>query len=128
MFNAKKPLSNLEHQVMQVLWARGPLTSDAVREALAPQRRLKDSTIRTLLRRLHAKGYVKYRVRGRTFIYSGAEPPRSVAVRAVRQIIDRLCDGSLEQLLAGMVESKVVSRAELQELARRVARKTPQGE
>jgi len=44
-----------------------------------------------------------------------------VAVRAVRQILDRFCDGSLEQLLVGLVENDVVDRAELQELARKLA-------
>jgi BlaI family transcriptional regulator, penicillinase repressor len=132
MFNAKKPqrkpLSELEHQVMQVLWSLGPSSSEQVRDALAPTRPLKDSTIRTLLRRLHAKGYVTHEVTGRTFIYRGAEAPQNVAAKAVRQIIDRFCDGSLEQLLVGMVENKVVGRAELQELARKIARQTRKGE
>jgi BlaI family transcriptional regulator, penicillinase repressor len=43
-------------------------------------------------------------------------------VRAVRQILDRFCDGSLEQLLIGLVENEVVDRAELQQLARKLGR------
>ena len=113
---------------MQVLWGLGPSRSEQVRDALAPTRPLKDSTIRTLLRRLHAKGYVTHEVEGRTFIYRGVEPPQNVAARAVRQIIDGFCDGSLEQLLVGMVENKVVDRAELQELARKIARQTRKGD
>jgi BlaI family penicillinase repressor len=38
----------------------------------------------------------------------------------VRQILDRFCDGSLEQLLVGMLENEVVDRAELRELAKRL--------
>jgi predicted transcriptional regulator len=125
---AKKPLSELEHEIMRILWTLGPVGSERIRDVLAPKRPLKDSTIRTVLRRLQAKGYVKHEVQGRTFIYSGVEPPRNVAVRAVRQIIDKFCGGSLEQLLVGMVENKVVDRAELQELARKIARKAPRGE
>ncbi len=132
MFNrkkpAKKPLSDLEHQIMQILWRAGRATAEQVRDALAPARPLKDSTIRTVLRRLHDKGYVKHEIQGRTFIYSGVEPSRSVAVRAVRQIIDRFCDGSVEQLLLGMVENEVVDRAELQELARKIARAKTKGD
>jgi BlaI family transcriptional regulator, penicillinase repressor len=125
---AKKPLSELEHQIMRIIWTLGPVGSERIRDVLAPARPLKDSTIRTVLRRLQEKGYVKHEVHGRTFIYSGVEPPRNVAVRAVRQIIDKFCGGSLEQLLVGMVENKVVDRAELQELARKLARKAPKGE
>ena len=39
----------------------------------------------------------------------------------MRQILDRFCGGSLEQLLVGLVENEVVDREELEELARRVA-------
>jgi BlaI family penicillinase repressor len=47
-------------------------------------------------------------------------------VRAVRQILDRFCDGSLEQLMLGLVENEVVDRAELQQLARKLSKK-PKG-
>ncbi len=125
MINARqsrKPLSELEHLIMDFLWEHGPATAEQVREALHPRRPLKDSTVRTILRRLEHKGYARHRLDGRTFIYSGAEAPQNVAARAVRQIIDRLCGGSVEQLLVGMVSNDVVSERELQRLARRIAR------
>src|ERR1700685_3918857 len=117
-----KALSNLEHQLMEILWKSGPGTAEQIREALAPKHALKDSTIRTVLRRLQEKGYVNHKIEGRACVYSGAEKPRNVAVRAVRQILDRFCDGSLEQLLVGLVENEVVDRAELQKLAQKLAR------
>jgi BlaI family penicillinase repressor len=131
MLNAQKPrkaLSELEHQIMEILWALGPANSEQVRNALAPTRPLKDSTIRTILRRLQEKGYVRHKVEGRTYIYTGVEQPRNLAVRAVRQIIDRFCDGSVEQLLVGMVEGEMLDRKELQQLAQKIAhRKGPKG-
>jgi predicted transcriptional regulator len=126
MFAAPRPprkaLSELEHQVMEILWKRGPATAEQIREALAPRHALKDSTIRTILKRLRAKGYVNHSLSGKAFVYSGVEKPRNVAVQAMRQILDRFCDGSLEQLLVGMVENEVVDRAELRQLARKLAR------
>jgi len=118
-----KSLSELEHQIMEILWAHGPATSDQVRSALAAKRPLKDSTVRTILRRLQEKGYVRHKVEGRTFVYTGIEAPRNLAVRAVRQIIDRFCDGSVEQLLVGMVEDEMVNRRELQHLAQMIAQR-----
>jgi predicted transcriptional regulator len=55
------------------------------------------------------------------------EKPRNVAVRAVRQILDKFCDGSLEQLLVGLVENEVVDREELRQLARKLAKLPPSG-
>lgn len=111
---------------MGILWKNGPGTAEQIREALAPRRVLKDSTIRTVLGRLQEKGYVDHTVVGKAFVYGGIEKPRNLAVRAVRQILDRFCDGSLEQLLVGLVENEVVDRAELQQLARKLAKK-PKG-
>ncbi len=125
----RKPLSELEHLFMEYVWKRGPVSADQLREALAARRPLKDSTVRTVLRRLEAKGYLKHSTEGRTYIYAGVEQPQSVAARAVRQIIDRFCSGSVEELLVGMVSNDVVDERELQRLAERIARrKKPQGE
>jgi BlaI family penicillinase repressor len=123
----RKDLSDLEHELMEILWKRGSGTADQIREALEPRHALKDSTIRTVLRRLQEKGYVNHKVAGKAFVYSGVEKPRNVAVRAVRQILDKFCDGSLEQLLVGLVENEVVDRAELQQLARKLAKKPVKG-
>jgi BlaI family transcriptional regulator, penicillinase repressor len=136
MGNPSKPrkgLSDLELQLMEILWKSGPATAEQIREALAPRHILKDSTVRTLLGRLREKGYVTYTIKGKAFVYRGVEKPRSVAVRAVRQILDRFCDGSLEELLIGLVENEVVDRAELQQLARKLAesprkKQIPKGE
>ena len=132
MLNASKPprkgLSELEHQILEILWTLGPANSEQVRNALASTRPLKDSTIRTVLRRLQEKGYVRHKVEGRTYIYSGLDAPRNLAVRAVRQVIDRFCDGSVEQLLVGMVEDEMLDRTELQQLAQKIAgRKASKG-
>ncbi len=108
---------------MDFLWDHGDATADDVREALHRRRPMKDSTVRTILRRLEAKGYVRHRVDGRTFVYSGTRAPENVAVSAVRQIIDRFCGGSVEQLLVGMVDQEVVDKDELRELAQRIARR-----
>ena len=84
-------------------------------------RPLKDSTVRTVLRRLEEKGYLAHSVEDRTFIYRPAESRQRVAGRAVKRIVDWFCEGSVEALLVGMVDSKVLDRAELQRLATRIA-------
>lgn len=108
---------------MEILWKGGPATAERIREALAPKHVLKDSSVRTILSRLEDKGYVKHKLEGKAFVYRGVEQPQSVAVRAVRQLLDRFCDGSLEQLLVGLVEKEVVGQAELEELVRKIGKR-----
>jgi BlaI family transcriptional regulator, penicillinase repressor len=116
-----KNLGDVEQLVMDYIWTNGPSTSEACREALASTRPMKDSTIRTVLRRLEEKGYVRHELDGRTFIYSASDAPQNVAVRAVKSIIDRFCGGSAEQLVIGMVDNAVLDRKQLEQLARKIA-------
>ena len=118
-----KNLGEVEKLVMDYIWAHGASSSEACREALASSRPMKDSTIRTVLRRLEEKGYVTHQIQGRTFIYQASDARQSVAVRAVKSIIDRFCGGSAEELVLGMVDNAVLSRKQLERLARRIEEK-----
>jgi predicted transcriptional regulator len=115
-----KPLSELETLVMRFIWTHGEATAEAIREALASEHAMKDATVRTVLRRLEEKGYVTHKVEGRTYVYRGLRRPEKVAAGVVRQLLDRFCGGSVEQLLVGMVDQKVISPTELKELADKI--------
>lgn len=106
---------------MDYIWSHGPVTAEDCREGLATLRPMKDSTIRTVLRRLEEKGYLSHEVRGRTFIYRASDARENVAVKAVKGIIDRFCGGSAEQLVLGMVDNAVLDRKQLERVARRIA-------
>jgi predicted transcriptional regulator len=125
MFSSRKSLSHLEHLVMEVVWDRNSATAEDVRLALAERHPMKESTVRTVLKRLEEKGYVDHHVDGRTNVYRGVDAPQNVAAKAVRQIIERFCGGSVEQLLVGMVNNDVVEESELKRLAERIARRKP---
>jgi predicted transcriptional regulator len=114
-------MGEVEQLVMDYIWTHGPSSSETCREGLAASRPMKDSTIRTVLRRLEEKGFLTHETQGRTFIYKASDARQNVAVRAVKAIIDRFCGGSAEQLVLGMVDSKVLDQAELQRLAERIA-------
>jgi len=116
----RRPLTELQQAILDVLWARGPATSEQVREALLPRHKLKDSSIRTLLRRLEARGFLRHAVDGKVFRYAATVGQQRFAARAVRSIIDRFHAGSVEQFLVGMVDEKVLSPDELDRLARKV--------
>jgi BlaI family transcriptional regulator, penicillinase repressor len=116
-----KGLGAVEQMVMDFVWSHGPCSAEACREALKPARPLKESTVRTILRRLEEKGFVTHETAGRTYIYRAAEGRRNVAVRAVKNIIDRFCGGSAEELVIGMVDNAVIDREQLEQLARKIA-------
>lgn len=114
------PLGDLEHELVTILWTRGAMTAVAVRKQLA--RKLKDATVRTVLRRLEDKGFVTHSVEAGTFIYRAKETADSAAAKAVKGIVDRFCGGSLERVLAGLVDAAVVDAKQLQAIANKLRR------
>ena len=119
--NSRSPgVTPLQQAILEVLWASGPSTADAIREALHSRHPLKDSSIRTMLRRLEARGFVTHTLDGKVFVYRAATQPHRLAAKAVRHIIERLCAGSVEQFLLGMVDENVLTAKEIQRLARKI--------
>ncbi len=122
-------LGELERTILQLLWQYATLSAEQVREHLDQQDRpLKDSTIRTVLRRLEEKGYLTHTLENRTFLYAPAHPAPVVAGRAIKRILDWFCEGSVEQLLVGMVDSSVLDTRELKRLADRIALAEAEGD
>ena len=107
-------LGELERAIMQLIWAGGSMTADAVRERLP--RRPKESTVRTVLRRLEEKGYVTHTIDGRTYVYRAAEARRNVAAKAVKRIVDWFCNGSMEEVLVGMIDAKMLNGDQVKKL------------
>src|SRR2546429_8530997 len=114
----RQPLTDLENEVMQAVWDGGTCTVEAVHRIVARKRNLKEATVRTLLRRLEQKGYLRHESDGRAYAYRAVEPARSLAARAVGAIIDRFCRGSVVELVSGMVEARGLKKDEMEELER----------
>jgi predicted transcriptional regulator len=101
---------------MRVVWESEPCSVEAVYDVVSRNRDLKETTVRTILRRLEQKGYLRHESEGRAYVYRATEPSRSLAARAVRQIIDRLCRGSVEELVSGMIDANVLTMDEMSRL------------
>ena len=84
------------------------MTAFAVRKHVS--RKLKEPTIRTVLRRLEEKGYVTHSVVSGTFIYRATDTAEAAAASAVQGIVEGYCGGSLERVLRGLIDAGFVER------------------
>ena len=117
-------LTERESQLMEILWSAGPISAEAVREALADDSH--DSTVRTLLRVLKQKGYV--RVRGRQpAMYEAAVPREKVQGRAAQSLVKRFFGGSADALVMRLVEDEEISPELLDRLRKKAARERKGG-
>jgi predicted transcriptional regulator len=117
---SRQPLTELQQAILDFIWLQGSATSEQIREAIHQDHPLKDSSVRTLLRRLEERGYLTHRLDGKIFLYEAAVPAQSVAARAVQHIIEKFCAGSVENFLLGMVDENVLSMDEIKRLTKKV--------
>jgi BlaI family penicillinase repressor len=115
-----RPLTELQQAILNFIWSNGASTAEDVRQGLRPRHPLKDSSVRTLLRRLEQRGFIRHSVEGNMFLYTATVRPNSIAASAVQRIIKRFCAGSTEQFLLGMVDEKVLSEEEIRTLAAKI--------
>jgi BlaI family penicillinase repressor len=110
-------LSRRERQIMDILYRRGRATAAEVREDLPGEPA--DSTVRTQLRVLEAKGHVRHEEEGLRFVYLPAVPRHAARRVALRHVIETFFDGSAERVVGALLggEAARVSAAELDRIA-----------
>jgi BlaI family penicillinase repressor len=109
-------LGDLQLKIMKLLWDRGPLGVSQVHEALWPGERLAYTTVATMLRKMEARGLVRHTAEERRFIYRAAVTADAVTRRMAHDIVDRLFEGSLADMVSHLLETREVSRDELAKL------------
>ena len=106
-------LSELQLELMRVLWARQEASVAEVAEALAPGRTLAHTTVATLLTRLAARGAVEARRDGRQLLYRACVSEPQVRRTMVSGLIQRLFSGDPGALLAHLVAERDVAPDDL---------------
>ncbi len=109
-------LTQREMQIMSALWDRREATADQVRQDLSNG--LHDSTVRTLLRVLEKKGYVRHRIEGKAYLYSPSVERGQAESGAIRSLLRRFFDGSAEALVLRLIEDDRLTAGQLDELKR----------
>ena len=106
-------LSELQLDLMRVLWARGEASVGEVVEALADDRGLAHTTVATLLTRLAAKGAVEARREGRQLVYTARVSEPQVRRSMVGALVQRLFSGDPNALLAHLVSENEAAEGDL---------------
>lgn len=109
-------LTGRETQVMEAVWSLGEATAEQVREALPEP--LHDSSVRTLLRILESKGYLRHELRGKAYVYSATVGRAKAQGTALRDVLARFFGGSAEELVLRLLDEDHLTHEQLDELRR----------
>ena len=114
-------LGDLQLKIMQVLWGRTQATVAEVHQALAAEHDLAYTTIATMLRKMEARGLVGHHLDGRSFVYRAAVAADAVTRGMSDHLLEGLFEGSLADMVAHLLTTREVSRAELSKIEKLIA-------
>jgi len=111
-------LTNAEHRIMEVIWARGSATVAEVVEALKG----KDAytTILTLIGILRDKGYLTRRKEGRAYVFKPAVDRDTVARKAAHQLLSKFFAGSPSELVLSFLRDEELTTEELDQIKAKI--------
>jgi predicted transcriptional regulator len=111
-------LTNAEHRIMEVIWARGSATVAEVVEALEG----KDAytTILTLMRILKVKGYLSTRKEGRAHVFTPRVDRNTAARKAVHQLLSKFFSDSPSELVLSFLREEELTPKELDAIKQRI--------
>ena len=106
-----------ELDVLAVLWRKGALTTAEVRHELKDRRTLSHASVLTLIGRLQERGLVSVddEKRGKAFVFRAVRS-RTVRSRLIHDFVERVFAGSRLDLVCALLDSKVPSDDELDQL------------
>jgi BlaI family transcriptional regulator, penicillinase repressor len=117
--------TELELEILKVLWDDSPLPVRAVRARLEAQagRTLAHSTVITMLNIMHRKGYLRRRKSGNAFLFAPKDKKESVTGKMMGDLLSRVFDGSPSALVLNLLETADLDADELAELRKLISRK-----
>ena len=109
-------LPPLERRIMRVLWDGGAGNVQKVLQGLTGEPQLAYTTVQTTLNVLHRKGRVKRKLIGRAYEYSPTVSQEAADSHAIKDLLQKVFRGSVDDLLLSLVRSKQLDAQKLAEL------------
>lgn len=115
---ASPSITEAESVVMEILWRRSPLPTEAVVAALEGEQRWQESTIKVLLNRLLGKNVIRADKDGRRFLYSPVVSRDEWLLTESKGLLDRLFAGRVAPLAAHFSRHGKLTKRDIADLKR----------
>jgi len=101
---------------MRVLWESGAANVQKVLQGLTGEPQLAYTTVQTTLNVLQRKGKVKRKLVGRAYEYSAIVSQEAADSHALKDVLQKVFRGSVDDLLLSLVRSKQLDAQKLAKL------------
>ena len=111
-----KMLTDVELELMTILWKLGEGSVADVIQGLSRSRDLAYTSVSTILRILEQKGIVTTRKEGRGHIYIPALKKTEYEAKAVKHVVDRVFEGTPIALVKQLLDTGDLTEEDMREL------------
>lgn len=108
--------SDLELQVLTVLWEQGPLTVAAIRESVPDGKARAYTTILSVLQALEKKELVDHTTKGQANVYHPLVERQQVMRPLMREMLRNVFGGSAVRVVQSLLDSSPVDNEELSQI------------
>lgn len=115
--------TELELEVLKILWRDGPASVRQVRDALAETRDLAYTSVMTVMNIMANKGYLKRRKDGPVYTYQPSVTEEQTVRDMLGDLVDRAFDGSASAVVLNLLERSDLDEGELKKLRVLINRK-----
>ena len=116
-------ISEAEWEIMKICWGKPLVTAQEIIETLAAKDEWHPKTVKTLLNRLVKKRALGFKKAGRAYLYQPLVAENDCVTAESQSFLDRVFGGSLQPMLAHLVENRRLSPKEIAELKNLLNRK-----
>ena len=109
-------ISSAESVVMEALWRRSPLTSEAIIAEVGAPQDWTEGTVKVLISRLLKKKAIAAVADGRRYLYSPLISRQAYVQTESQGLLDRLFGGRLAPLVTHFSEADTLSEADIADL------------
>ncbi len=124
MQKTKGVLTDLELEIMKVVWDSGDVTVREIYENLGERRKVAYTTVMTMMGILEQKGFVSKDDSERAYVYRQTKKRKQVISKMVGEFVDRVFNGAAEPLLVQLIDDRQLSQEDIQRLAEYARRKS----
>ena len=117
----EKRLTNVELELMTILWGLGEANVTQVIAVLPAERVLAYTSVSTILRILEGKGFVAARREGRGHLYKPQVTRSEYEARAVKDVVNRVFQGVPVAMVRQLLENVHMSDDDVRELRKLVS-------
>ena len=117
----EKRLTNVELELMSILWGLGEANVAQVIAGLPAERVLAYTSVSTILRILEGKGFVAARREGRGHLYKPQLTRSEYEARAVKDVVNRVFQGVPVAMVRQLLDNVHMSADDVRELRKLVS-------